>query len=877
MDAKRAEITKEMFVSEAWELGDRIFSVAPTWVLNNKLTFESFLPDLRRRWAQAARDYGCKVTASDSAYFRSPQILDTMANPKRLHPFDEKGRLEEWFRPGNYDYFMHVDLSSRHDSSGFAMVHYDERKDKIVVDFVLQIDVPEGGELILSRAKNLILGLDKMGFALYSVTYDGWQCCQEDTLIPLLDGSVVKIKELALRRDPFWVYSCVNERVVPALATARLSYEDAPMVRVSFDNGKYLDCTENHRFMLRSGEYRMAGDLVVGESLMPLYRHYCKGDSKNYYERIWHPSGGAESTHALVARCILGWDGVGVIHHKDFCSRNNSPENLVAMDWGDHSSYHNKLLWPEWRREAQKEVMRLRNMECKVAFDLARVEAGKTRRESGVARQVVLNQWVDEGFKEKMRAVRSAQFKKYYEDPAFIERRELARKLARLNHKVVSVEKISNGPVFDLSVPGTNNFALESGVFVHNSLSTMQELKQMGIAAGYQSVDRDTKAYDTLVDVICSGKLDYYKPSPWIDELKDIRLVGKKVDHPKDGSKDCCFVGETKVRLLDGRVCSLKELYDFGGEVWAYGVKDGRVVPARAKAIRAEPVEFLAKTVLDNGEVIRSTLDHRFMLRDGSFAEAKDLRKGVSLMPFYRRLKRLSGELQYEQVKNLETGRWEFTHRVIMNPGKGMAVHHKNGRRVDNRPENLEVLSVAEHYLKHKGVNVILGDSEDLRCKNLALYNNRPEVKKAQSERAKELQRKIKVGVIKMDHGHCAESLRKYSKTEDFRIKQRALVRKMSVDGRLNTEGLILWMRSEEGKEKMREREKARVRVGRGFNHKVEEIFIEKSDLEPVYCLSTEIGNFALEAGVFVHNSDALSGAVYSCYLKKPLVMEIRK
>ena len=42
--------------------------------------------------------------------------------------------------------------------------------------------------------------------------------------------------------------------------------------------------------------------------------------------------------------------------------------------------------------------------------------------------------------------------------------------VARYNHRIVSVERVAEPiEVYDLEVPGTHNFALASGIFVHNS------------------------------------------------------------------------------------------------------------------------------------------------------------------------------------------------------------------------------------------------------------------------------------------------------------------------------------------------------------------------------------------------------------------------
>ena len=45
----------------------------------------------------------------------------------------------------------------------------------------------------------------------------------------------------------------------------------------------------------------------------------------------------------------------------------------------------------------------------------------------------------------------------------------------------------------------------------------------------------------------------------------------------------------------------------------------------------------LVEVTLDNGEVLRCTPNHKFMLRDGTYREAQNLVENDSLMPLYRR------------------------------------------------------------------------------------------------------------------------------------------------------------------------------------------------------------------------------------------------
>ncbi|PRY38044.1 ATP-binding protein [Umezawaea tangerina] len=60
--------------------------------------------------------------------------------------------------------------------------------------------------------------------------------------------------------------------VVAPLLEPRLTRYMAPLVRVTLDNGGEIRCTPDHLFRLLDGGYRRADELVINQSLMPLYR-----------------------------------------------------------------------------------------------------------------------------------------------------------------------------------------------------------------------------------------------------------------------------------------------------------------------------------------------------------------------------------------------------------------------------------------------------------------------------------------------------------------------------------------------------------------------------------------------------------------------------
>jgi tRNA-splicing ligase RtcB len=110
-----------------------------------------------------------------------------------------------------------------------------------------------------------------------------------------------------------------------------------------------------------------------------------------------------------------------------------------------------------------------------------------------------------------------------------------------------------------------------------------------------------------------------------------------------------CFTGETLVPLLDGKSYTLKELAEKDDEFIVYAcTESGKVVATKATAKKTRINAELIKVILDNGAEIRCTTDHKFMLRDGSFVEAKDLKPGESLMPLYRQVDE-NGFVEVEQ------------------------------------------------------------------------------------------------------------------------------------------------------------------------------------------------------------------------------------
>jgi hypothetical protein len=174
-------------------------------------------------------------------------------------------------------------------------------------------------------------------------------------------------------------------------------------------------------------------------------------------------------------------------------------------------------------------------------------------------------------------------------------------------------------------------------------------------------------------------------------------------------SHELCFTGDTKIKLLDGTEPCIKDLVG-REEFWVYSLDEKQnLVPGRGFGARlTKKNSQLVKVTLDNGETIRCTPDHRFMMRDGSYKEAQFLETDDSLMPLYIKNKILDsnksrkGMYEYQHVYDLNKDKWIPTHRLVLkNCPENHVRHHKDFNRLNNSPENLEILSWEAHQKLH--------------------------------------------------------------------------------------------------------------------------------------------------------------------------------
>jgi hypothetical protein len=381
-------------------------------------------------------------------------------------------------------------------------------------------------------------------------------------------------------------------------------------------------------------------------------------------------------------------------------------------------------------------------------------------------------------------------------------------------------------------------------------------IKASGISQG-EALWRNVRDLASEARLLVPGSGIYYERC--LNELLALsRMPNGKIDHPPGG----CFTGETRVPLLEGREAQIRELAGpdgiAGSPVWVYASDDyGRPVPALARGRRTKQVRQVCDVILRTGAVVRCTPEHLWRMWDGSYREAQSLRPGDRLMPLYRKWDFNSG---YEQVWGWD-GQREWTHKMVCayfsggSLGTDEVAHHENEVKTDNRPENLKRMGRIEHLSHHTRKRHAEDESyvSSLRRAQRAYWES-PEAKDAQrqvlAEGAAYRAREAKFRQLHADRLDLLRTVRDAASVGA--AARRVGLHRNSAVAVLKAAGYESWG-------DFRERD--------GQNHRVRLVELVELD-EPVWVYDLEVDahhNFALTAGVFVHNSkdiaDSLAGA----------------
>lgn len=523
-------------------------------------------------------------------------------------------------------------------------------------------------------------------------------CLVADTKIRMADGSRKRIRDLVGKPEfDIFAYDERSNTIVKAKGkNCRLVRYTDKLIRITFDNDKFEECTPEHKFYdMRARNMKEAQEFKVGDSILPIrFKYYQDGKfsvlNPDLAEGLVEESKKSNSTGRLDGMSqVERLDAIlDYLYKAEIAPSMYTWDNLVDGVYpGVKAKAKLKDINELYTNFARFILLRAKPKYPKSWIDqITRklyYEAHMTKRMATSIRKsydymsmysLDLNTFFDwENNTNKLRGTLAPC------DRVSVEKLQKIFKsvddihdYCLNNHKIVKIEVIrkrSPVPVYCFTVPTYHNFFLASGVLSSNS---QMELRTMAGAAHCES----------MIEAFRSGA--------------DIHL------------QNACFTGDTRVWLADGTKPTLEELsikyHNSDEKFWVYSVdNDDNITFGQAHHPRLTRRNAkLVEVVLDNGTVRRCTPDHLWRTRDG-YVQANDLVEGTSITPIYT--KEYKG---YEMYYDLVGKDFKFTHYIgaeISEPGvtySGMVRHHKNCKKKDNRPENLMKMTWKDHQVHHQ-------------------------------------------------------------------------------------------------------------------------------------------------------------------------------
>ncbi len=218
-----------------------------------------------------------------------------------------------------------------------------------------------------------------------------------------------------------------------------------------------------------------------------------------------------------------------------------------------------------------------------------------------------------------------------------------------------------------------------------------------------------------------------------------------------------CFTKDTKVNLTDGRLLTFEELVKEHKQkkknyTYTFNHESKQVEIAEIKNPRlTRKNQRIVKVILSNGEEIKCTIDHLFMLRGGTYKKAKDLKPNDSLLPLYTKIyggkedKNLKG---YQMIYQPFKRDWDFVHHLadeqniknrIYEKSAGKIRHHLDFNKLNNNPDNIRRIQWGDHWKFHKEIASLRHKNDPDYVKKLAEGRKKFWAKKENRQKASAL------------------------------------------------------------------------------------------------------------------------------------------
>lgn len=160
-----------------WRVGSTLVAHGSSWAFKPGVTREDYAEEFSKNESKAQRDFGAQPPKTVQSALHNKQMVELLSNKGRVSPILDDGGFAEWFvGDPAFEYYMHIDMSKEHDSTGIGLCHYDISTDKIVVDLIHNLDPTPQWKLTFERVFHIVMTLHgTLGFRLKKVTFDQWQ------------------------------------------------------------------------------------------------------------------------------------------------------------------------------------------------------------------------------------------------------------------------------------------------------------------------------------------------------------------------------------------------------------------------------------------------------------------------------------------------------------------------------------------------------------------------------------------------------------------------------------------------------------------------------------------------------------------------------
>lgn len=285
------------------------------------------------------------------------------------------------------------------------------------------------------------------------------------------------------------------------------------------------------------------------------------------------------------------------------------------------------------------------------------------------------------------------------------------------NHRIVKIEYLDSKqvPVYCFTVDEFHNFFLDCGVLSSNS---QMEIRCIAGASK------------------CTPMLEAFKNGADIHMQNAVKIFRKPAEEilpaERRYSKMACTLGNTKIKLADGTIKSVEELYNSGKRdfyAYSFDTESKKVVPGHVVEVSmTKKVKETYKITFDNDKSIEVTSNHKFLLLSGNYIDAKDLSEGDKIETLFYRVPTKGAYAYsdkhpnyYEQIRDVRHktlhgdrsgnvvhpryGKWLLTHKEFYRSHYGELtlekpnIDHQDHNSLNNDPINLRELSQSDNLI----------------------------------------------------------------------------------------------------------------------------------------------------------------------------------